>query len=175
VSTNETLPLNGKTAVVFGAGGDVGSEVARQLAAQGARVFLSGRTKTRVQETADTIAELRGEAAVAQVDASDEDAVKKYLDQVVATAGSIDIVFNAMGPPVIEYRNAVSAMELPVDNFMLPMTTIVRSQFITARAAAKHFAKVTSGVILFLSATPSRGVSPGTSAIGTAYGALESL
>jgi NAD(P)-dependent dehydrogenase (short-subunit alcohol dehydrogenase family) len=93
---------------------------------------------------------------------------------VVATAGRIDIMFNAMGPQAVEYRNATSTLELPVEAFMLPMTTIVRSQFITARATARHFVRAGSGVIVFLTATPSQGLA-NTAAIGAAYGAIESL
>jgi 3-oxoacyl-[acyl-carrier protein] reductase len=79
-----------------------------------------------------------------------------------------------MGPQAVEYRNATSTLELPVEAFMLPMTTIVRSQFITARAAARHFVRAGSGVIVFLTATPSQGLA-NTAAIGAAYGAIESL
>jgi 3-oxoacyl-[acyl-carrier protein] reductase len=148
--------------------------VAKELAAHGARVFLSGRTKARVQQLAQAISSRGETAAAAEVDALDEDAVNRYLDDVVATAGRIDIMFNAMGPQAVEYRNATSTMELPVEAFMLPMTTIVRSQFITARATARHFVRAGSGVIVFLTATPSQGVA-NTSAIGAAYGAIESL
>jgi NAD(P)-dependent dehydrogenase (short-subunit alcohol dehydrogenase family) len=166
--------LEAKTAVVFGAGGEVGGAVAKELAAHGAQVFLSGRTKNRVQDLAEAISSRGGTAAAAEVDALDEDAVTSYLDDVVADAGRIDIMFNAMGPQAVEYRNATSTMELPVEAFMLPITTIVRSQFITARAAARPFTKVGSGVIVFLTATPSQGLA-NTSAIGAAYGAIESL
>jgi 3-oxoacyl-[acyl-carrier protein] reductase len=163
-----------KTAVIFGAGGEVGSAAAKELAAQGARVFLSSRTKTRVQELAQAISSRGGTAAAAEVDALDEGAVNRYLDDVVAAAGRIDIMFNAMGPQAVEYRNATSTLELAAETFMLPMTTIVRSQFITARAAARHFVSAGSGVIVFLTASPSQGLS-NTSAIGAAYGAIESL
>jgi 3-oxoacyl-[acyl-carrier protein] reductase len=173
-ATTSARRLEDKTAVVFGAAGEVGGAVAEELAAQGARVFLSGRTKTRVQQLAQTISSHGGTATAAEVDALDEDAVTSYLDDVVAAAGRIDIMFNAMGPQAVEYRNATSTLELPVEAFMLPMTTIVRSQFITARAAARHFVRAGSGVIVFLTATPSQGLS-NTSAIGAAYGAIESL
>ena len=39
--------LQGKHAVVFGAGGSIGAAVAKEFAAEGAEVFLAGRTKTR--------------------------------------------------------------------------------------------------------------------------------
>jgi len=103
--------LEDKTAVIFGAGGEVGSAVAKELAAQGGRVFLSGRTKTRVQELAEAISSRGETAAAAEVDALDEEAVNSYVDDVVATAGRVDIMFNAMGPQAVEYRNATSTME----------------------------------------------------------------
>jgi NAD(P)-dependent dehydrogenase (short-subunit alcohol dehydrogenase family) len=136
--------LQDKTAVIFGAAGEVGSAVATELAAQGVRVFLSSRTKTRVQELAQAISSHGETATAAEVDALDDDAVNRYLDDVAAAARRIDILFNAMGPQAVEYRNATSTLELAAETFMLPMTTIVRSQFITARAAARHF--VTAGV-----------------------------
>jgi 3-oxoacyl-[acyl-carrier protein] reductase len=172
--THSTRRLEDKTAVIFGAGGEVGGAVAKELAAQGAHLFLSGRTKTPVQELAQAISSRGQTAAAAEVDALDEDAVTSYLDDMVAATGRIDIMFNAMGPQAVEYRNATSTLELPVEAFMLPMTTILRSQFITARAAARHFVKAGSGVIVFLTATPSQGLA-NTAAIGAAYAALESL
>jgi NAD(P)-dependent dehydrogenase (short-subunit alcohol dehydrogenase family) len=173
--TRGVRQLEAKTALVFGAGGDVGGGVAREFAAQGVRVFLSGRTRSRVQDVADAIARHGGEADVAEIDALDEAQVSSYIDRVAKTAGRVDIVFNAMGPQPAEYGNATSTMELPVEHFMLPITTIVRSQFITARSAARHMVRQQFGVLIFLSATPSRGVSPNTSAVGATYGAVESL
>lgn len=173
--TSRAARLEGKTALVFGAGGDVGAGVAREFAAQGAQLFLSGRTISRVQDVASEIANRGGTAAVAEVDALDEGAVESYFGQVVDAAGRIDVVFNATGPQPIEYRNGTNTMELPIDAFMLPITTIVRSHFITARSAARHMMRQQSGVLVFLSATPSRGLSPNLSAVGATYGAVESF
>ena len=47
---NNLQILRGKHAVVFGAGGSIGSAVAREFAAEGAEVFLAGRTKSSVEE-----------------------------------------------------------------------------------------------------------------------------
>jgi 3-oxoacyl-[acyl-carrier protein] reductase len=166
--------LEGKVAVIFGAGGEVGAAVAKEFAAEGAHLFLSGRTASRVQAVADAIS-ADGRTAAAGLDALDEDAVNRHIDQAVATAGRVDIVFNAMGPQPTEYGNATSTMELPVEKFMLPITRIVASQFITARSAARHMVREGSGVVIFLSATVSQGVAPNTSAIGAAYGAVDSM
>jgi NAD(P)-dependent dehydrogenase (short-subunit alcohol dehydrogenase family) len=52
---------------------------------------------------------------------------------------------------------------------------MVRSRFITARAAARHMIKQHSGVIIFVTGSPARGHVPGATAIGAAFGAIENL
>lgn len=52
---------------------------------------------------------------------------------------------------------------------------MVKSRFITARAAARHMIEQHSGVIIFVTGSPARPHAPGTSAIGAAFGAIENL
>ena len=44
---------------------------------------------------------------------------------------SIDIAFNAIGPLVGDYGNGKAVLDLSVAEFMVPLTTLLRSQFIT--------------------------------------------
>src|SRR5213076_1581766 len=72
-------------------------------------------------------------------DALDDRAVNVYIDSVVGNAGQIDIVFTAVGPLANEYGNTKHATDLTIDEFMLPLTTVVKSQFIAARVGgASH-------------------------------------
>src|SRR5690348_6680274 len=87
-----TTLLQNKHAVIFGAGGSVGRIVAREFAAQGATVFLSGRTLDAVEQVAADIHQDGGVAYAAQVDALDEQAVQAYLDRVAQEGGNIDIL-----------------------------------------------------------------------------------
>ena len=167
--------LRGKHAVVFGAGGSVGSAVARQFASEGAEVFLAGRTKSSVEDTTNQIIEAGGRAHPAVIDALDDVAVNKYIDSIVKQTGSIDVVFNAVGPLAKDYGNTKNALDLTIEQFMLPVNTVLRSQFITARAAARHMVKQHSGVIIFLTGGPAGAHIEGTTAIGAAFGAVESL
>jgi NAD(P)-dependent dehydrogenase (short-subunit alcohol dehydrogenase family) len=166
--------LPDKHAVIFGAGGAVGKAVAKEFAAQGATVFLSGRTLGAVEQVAQKIHQDGGVAYAAQVDALDEQAVNAYLDRVAQEAGSIDILLNVMGPQPKDFGNGTSTLELPLEQFLLPLSTLVPSQFITARAAARHMVQQQSGVILFVTAVPARGTANST-AIGAAFGAMEAL
>jgi 3-oxoacyl-[acyl-carrier protein] reductase len=169
------LPLlQNKRAVIFGAGGAVGMAVAKEFAAQGATVFLSGRRLAAISQVATSIHQDSGVASAAEVDALDEQAVNTYLDHV-AQKGSIDILLNAVGPQPKDYGNGSNTLELPLEQFLLPLSTLVSSQFITARAAARHMVRQHSGVILFVTAGLQMTKTPNVTAIGAAFGAMEAL
>jgi 3-oxoacyl-[acyl-carrier protein] reductase len=172
---NKSAILEGKHAVVFGAGGSIGAAVAREFAAEGAEVFLAGRTKSNVEEVAKQITAAGGSAHAAVIDALDDTIVNEYLDGIVKQTGKIDIVLVAAGPLAKEYGNGKIAADLPIEEFMVPLTTMVKSRFITARAAARHMTKQRSGVIIFVTGSPARGHVPGATAIGAAFGAIENL
>src|SRR5215469_10799681 len=129
-STMTTTPvstslLQNKHAVIFGAGGEVGSAVAKEFAAQGATVFLSGRHLASVEQVAADVRQDDGKAIAAVIDALDEQAVNAYLDGVAHEWGSIDILLNVTGPQAKDYGNGNSTLELPLEQFLLPLTTLV--------------------------------------------------
>jgi NAD(P)-dependent dehydrogenase (short-subunit alcohol dehydrogenase family) len=167
--------LENKCAVVFGASGSIGAAVAKEFAAEGARVFLAGRTKASLEAVAKQITAAGGAAWATVVDALDDTGVNRYLDDVAKQAGKIDILVDLTGPLASDYGNGKGAVELPVDEFMAPLTTIVRSHFITARAAARHMINQKSGVIIFVTGSPARPHVQGATAIGAAFGAIENL
>jgi NADP-dependent 3-hydroxy acid dehydrogenase YdfG len=74
---NRAPLLQGKQAVVFGAGGSIGAAVSKEFATEGAEVFLSGRTKSNVEAVAKDITSAGGRAHVAVIDALDDGAVNE--------------------------------------------------------------------------------------------------
>jgi 3-oxoacyl-[acyl-carrier protein] reductase len=171
---NDIPILRGKRAVVFGAGGSIGAAVAGRFGAEGAEVFLTGRTESALDAVSRQITESGGRASYSVVDALDDSAVHKYLDHVVEQAGGIDIEFNATGPRITEYGNGKPAVDLPVEEFAVAQT-VLTSQFITARCAARRMVRQGSGVIIFLTGSPARPHLTGTSGIGAAFGGIENL
>jgi 3-oxoacyl-[acyl-carrier protein] reductase len=137
--------LEGKNAVIYGGGGKVGGAVARAFAREGARVFLAGRTLESLEEVAQEICFAGGVAETARVDALDERAVNEHADAVAEKAGGLDISFN-----LISYRDVQGTplAQMPLEEFERPLKTAVRTQFLTARAAARHMISQGSGVIL---------------------------
>ncbi|GII52617.1 short-chain dehydrogenase [Planotetraspora thailandica] len=166
--------LEKKNAVVYGAGGVIGGTVARTFAAEGARVFLAGRNTAALDATAEEIRAAGGTADTAAVDALDEAAVEAHLDTVVQTAGSVDISFNAISLPQTGIQGT-RIVDLSPEGFDLPMATYPKANFLTARAAARRMTGQGSGVILTITASPSRTAVPLMGGMAPAWAAIEAL
>jgi NAD(P)-dependent dehydrogenase (short-subunit alcohol dehydrogenase family) len=164
--------LKGKVAVVHGSGGAIGSAVARAFAREGAKLFLGGRNLASVEAVAKDIVASGGDARAAAVDALDETQVNQHAATVASSAGRIDIVLNAIGFPVVQ---GVPLVDLQRDDFVAPIATWTMTQFLTARAAARHMVPQRSGVILTLSASPARLAVALTGGFGVACAAVEGL
>jgi 3-oxoacyl-[acyl-carrier protein] reductase len=162
--------LENKVAVIYGAGGSIGGAVARAFAREGARVFLAGRTQSKLDTVADQIRANGGVADTAAIDALDERTVDEYVDSVVELAGYIDISFN-----VISYGDVQEPLtEISVEDFIRPITTAMRSQFLTTRAAARHMVGRGSGAILAFGGDGAQTL-PGLGAFKIALDAMEGL
>ena len=168
------MMLKDKVAVIYGAGGDVGGAVARAFAREGAKLFLSGRTLEKVEVVAGDIIGRGGAAESAQVDALDEQAVDKYVGAVTEKAGAIDISFNAISI-AHALPNRAPLLELSAEHFALPITTYTRANFLTARSAARRMVARHSGVILTITATPSRLAFPNVGGNAPAFAAVVAL
>ncbi|MEV3922352.1 SDR family NAD(P)-dependent oxidoreductase [Actinomadura coerulea] len=152
--------LENKTAVVYGGGGSIGGAMARAFAAEGARVFLAGRTPAKLDAVAEEIRAAGGLAETARVDALDEDAVNGWVDSVVETAGSIDVSVNLISQDAL-FRPMI---EMPAADFGRAMEKVARSFLVTTQAAARHMVKQGSGVILHFGGSDATNSIPG---IGT--------
>jgi 3-oxoacyl-[acyl-carrier protein] reductase len=164
--------LNDKVAVIHGAGGAIGGAVARRFAREGARLFLGGHNLAPVEAVAKEIVVTGGEAKAAKIDALDEDSVEQHAADIVRQAGRIDVVLNAIGFSVVQ---GVPLLDLRREDFVAPIATWTTTQFLTARAAARHMVEKRSGVILTLSASPARLAIASTTGFGVACAAIESL
>jgi NAD(P)-dependent dehydrogenase (short-subunit alcohol dehydrogenase family) len=142
--------LENKVAVIYGAGGSVGGAVARAFAREGASVHLAGRTQAKLDAVAEAIRAAGGAAQTALLDATDEQAVDAYVDTVAEQAGRIDISFNLITHGDVQ---GIPMVEMSLEDFTRPITTAVRTQFLTTRAAARHMIRRGSGVVLMLGGT----------------------
>ncbi|UUV36494.1 SDR family oxidoreductase [Amycolatopsis roodepoortensis] len=108
-------------------------------------------------------------AEVAVVDGLDEAAVDEHAASVVADAGSIDISLNLVPRGDVQ---GIPLVEMSVEDYVRPITTGITTNFITARAAARHMVAQGSGVILALDSGSAQG-SPMMGATGSIDAALD--
>lgn len=158
--------LSGKVAVVYGAGGPIGGAIARGFVAEGARVFLAGRTREPLAKLAGEL----GNAAAEVVDAQDEAAVHAFTDAVVERTGRLDISVNTISAADVQRP----LLDLSVAEFMSPIDTLLRAHYLTTRAAARHMIRAGSGVILAFGGSGPH-TSPGLGGFKIALDAVEGL
>ncbi|CAI3805122.1 SDR family NAD(P)-dependent oxidoreductase [Pseudarthrobacter sp. MM222] len=162
--------LHGKVAVIYGAGGAIGGAVARAFAAEGAFVYLAGRTESRLQKVAQQILEDGGLAETAVVDALNEEQVEEFVARAARKSRRIDISFNVISFGDIQQP----LMEIDVEDFTQPVTLATRTHFLTTRAAAAHMIKQRSGVVLMFGGSGPQTL-PGLGGFKVALDAMEGL
>ena len=165
------MDLSGKTAIVTGAGRDIGAACAMRLARAGANVVLNYHKSADGAETAVRLIRDAGGKAIARAgDMTDPDAVKALVDAAVAEFGSVDIVINNTGG--ILARKTIPEMTL--EHWNAVMAVNVTSTLLLVQAALPHLGE--GGAIVNLASQAGRdGAGPGAIAYGAAKGAVMTM
>ncbi|MBS1672623.1 MAG: SDR family oxidoreductase [Actinobacteria bacterium] len=145
--------LQNKVAIIHGGGGSIGSAAARVFAREGARLFLAGRSLPRLEQAAAAARAEGAEVSIALVDAADQGEVDRHVDRVAEQAGRIDIALNAVGFDHVQGR---AIAETSLDEYLHPVIGYLRTNFVTAKAAARHMVAQQGGVILTISTPGAR-------------------
>ncbi len=95
--SSELFDIHGKTALVTGGSGVLGSVMARGLAQAGARVAVLGRREEPVQAVAASIQAAGGEAIGVAADVLNRAALERANDTITAALGPVDILINGAG------------------------------------------------------------------------------
>jgi 3-oxoacyl-[acyl-carrier protein] reductase len=166
--------LEGKVALVHAAGGQIGRRVAERFAREGAHVWLAARDTAKLDPVAAALRRDGAKVEVVAIDALDAPSIEAGTAGVVRAAGRLDIEFNAIA---VGSPSAIigPATEVTPDTFLESFRTVVLSQFLTARAAARHMLSVGRGSIILLTATPARGVAPLMAGHSAGHAAIEGL
>jgi len=144
--------LTGRTALVTGASGGIGSAIARALSRQGARVALSG---TRIEPLEALAAELPGSVVLA-CDLSDAAAVDALVPRAVEALGSLDILVNNAG---VTRDNL--AMRMKDAEWDAVIRVNLEAAFRLVRAACKPMMKARSGRIISITSVVGVTGNPG--------------
>jgi NAD(P)-dependent dehydrogenase (short-subunit alcohol dehydrogenase family) len=169
--SGQSALLAGKNAIIYGAGG-LGGGIARAFAREGASVFLASRTRQPLEALVAEIDAAGGSAEATVLDALDDGAVDRHVDDVIARAGSVDVSFNLTSR---EDKQGRPIIDMSLEDMTRGPATALTSQFVTARAAARHMIEQGSGVILSLTSGTARAPSAGMGNTAAADAAVELL
>jgi len=162
--------LDGKIALVTGAGRGLGRAGALALTRAGANVALVSRTRSQLEETAAAVQALGHKALVATADTRNAVEVDAAVGAVVAAFGRIDILFNNAGTNI--RKNVV---DMPDEDWHTIMDTNLKGAFLVARAVARQMVRQGSGTIINMSSMSAASAEPTKAVYSASKGAIALL
>jgi NAD(P)-dependent dehydrogenase (short-subunit alcohol dehydrogenase family) len=135
------MRLAGKTALITGAAGGIGAEIARRFREEGAQVFVADMNRPEGEETAASIG-----AVFLPLDVTSEESWKTALAAVLERGGRLDVLVNNAG---INVRKNIEQM--PVESFDAMLAVNVKGPFLGIKHALPIMRAAGGGVILNMS------------------------
>jgi 7-alpha-hydroxysteroid dehydrogenase len=166
----DRFKLDGKVAIVTGAGRGIGRACAEALAEVGADVACAARTAEQIADTAATVRRHGRRAIAVECDVTDRAQLEHLVAETVRELGGVDIVVNNAGgwPPKGWQRTNEKFLE---GAFRFNVT----QAFLLSRMAIPHMRERGGGAIVNVSSAISRLIDPGFIAYGTSKAALNYL
>jgi NAD(P)-dependent dehydrogenase (short-subunit alcohol dehydrogenase family) len=143
----DSLKLDGKVALITGAGRGLGRAMAIRLAQAGADVVAASRTVSQLEETAAAVKETGRKCLIAETDVTRSEQVNVTVEKALAEFGKIDILINNAGGGE-EGAFGKTLEQITDEEWRLGIDTNLSSQFYGCRAVIPHMVEHKRGKII---------------------------
>lgn len=164
------MNFDGKVVLVTGGTSGIGRETAIQFAQAGAKVVIAGRRQDAGEAVVAEIHAAGGEAHFVQTDVSDEDQVKRLVDETVQRFGRLDIAFNNAG---VEHGGPVT--EFSQEDYRHVFGINVLGVFLCQKYEIPAMLKSGGGVIINTSSILGHVAVPGAAVYNASKHAVEGI
>ncbi|HMJ02874.1 MAG TPA: SDR family NAD(P)-dependent oxidoreductase [Conexibacter sp.] len=160
-------PMEGRVAIVTGAGAGIGRAAALGLARRGAHVVVVDRDEAAGSDAVSAIGAADGSATFVQADVSSSAEVCALLDEAAAAHGGIDVIVNNAG---VQYAGDV--VDCTEEEWEQVMAVNARSCFLTAKHGISHLTARGGGAIVNNASLAAVKAAPGLGAYAASKGAI---
>ena len=164
------MELREKVALVTGGTSGIGRETAIQFARAGARVVVAGRREQEGSVTVNEIQAAGGDGYFVQTDVTQEDQVKRLVDETVQRYGRLDIAFNNAG---VEHGGPIN--EFTADDYRHVFDINVLGVFLSQKYEIPAMVKSGGGVIINTSSILGHIAMPGSAIYNASKHAVEGI
>lgn len=171
--STKLFDLTGRTAIVTGGAGSLGSAVSKGLAAAGAKVAVADLHRENTDRVRDEIARAGGHAMGIACDSTREADVISLFDTVEAKLGPVDILVNAVACPIPRHQ----PQDVTLEAFQALQDGILNCFFLTCREAGRRMiaAKRPGSIVNFGSIAGENALGRGAMPYGVAKAGVGQL
>jgi NAD(P)-dependent dehydrogenase (short-subunit alcohol dehydrogenase family) len=155
--------LEGKVAIITGAGAGIGEAIAHKFVKEGASVIINGLPDDSINEVAEAIRHYGGKAVVYAGDISQEFHAKNCIQTAINAYGKLDILINNAGV----FLATPETSDYPIDVFDETLRMNLRSAFLMTKFALPHLQKTRGNIVCAGSEAGFNGLAQNTTYGGT--------
>ena len=146
--------FNGKVAIITGAASGIGKEIAIRFAAEGGTPVIADLNLDAAGATASEIKASGADAFAVAMNVTDEDAVNKGVEDVMAKYGRIDVLVSNAGIQIVK-----PIVDFPFADWKKLLSIHLDGAFLTTKACLKHMYAAKSGSVVYMGSVHSKEAS----------------
>jgi NAD(P)-dependent dehydrogenase (short-subunit alcohol dehydrogenase family) len=164
------MRLQGRVAIVTGAGRGIGAATALKLAAEGAAVVVAEVDVLAGERVTENIAEQGGRASFVRTDVSDAAQIRACVDAAIRLYGQLDVLVNNAGVNFVR-----PTLDVTLEDWDRVLDVDLRGTFLFCQEALRHMAVRRTGSIINLSSVHARSSLSGAAPYAAAKGGVSAM